>query len=195
MLGWVKPAAARASRWVASRIVVSLPIDGSSTLTATGRPSTVSSARQTSAIPPTPIRPTSRNRSCRRRPRARVDMAHTILWTGGDPDPELPDSGPEPLRRPPPGEPLHARRAAAVDGGLDQGEDRALERGGGQHLGPAAVLVGGVGGVVVAGDPLPDLLEDHAGQAAGRDAEQHTNRFVRELAHDAHRLPPQVKGI
>src|SRR3954453_10413639 len=62
------------------------------------------------------------------------------------------------------GQLANALGTAPVDGGLHHREDRTLQRGCGQDLAPAVVLGGGVGGVVLAGHDLPDLLEHDAGE-------------------------------
>src|SRR5205814_4760167 len=56
---------------------------------------------------------------------------------------------------------------AALNGGLDCGEQRALQSGGGQHFFPAALRVGRLGRFFFAGDELPQLLEQAPGERPG----------------------------
>src|SRR5699024_8787918 len=91
------------------------------------------------------------------------------------------------------GELADARRATAIDEGLHRREDRTLQGRRGDDLAPAAILVGGVRGVVVAGGQFPDFLEQEAGHRARPDAEQQTHRLVRHLLQlAAHRRLPRT---
>src|SRR6516164_10203497 len=81
-----------------------------------------------------------------------------------------------------------ARRlgGAAINGGLDHGENRALQRGGQQDLPPARPLVGGLRRGISPADDLPDPLEDQAGEQAAQHAGDQVHRLVQQLDH---RLP------
>src|SRR5439155_16579973 len=76
-----------------------------------------------------------------------------------------------------------AGRAAAVDGRLDQSEDRALDGRGEQHLTPAVPAVGGLGGALVAGYRPPDPLEDQARDQAAGHAAGEADRLVQDAFH------------
>jgi hypothetical protein len=83
--------------------------------------------------------------ACPWRPAARPDLLAFLLALLPGPDP---------------GHHARALGGATVDRRLDQAEDRALQRGGGQDLPPAPVGVGGLGSIVFTEGDLPDLLED-----------------------------------
>src|SRR3954454_23548200 len=85
------------------------------------------------------------------------------------------------VARPDAGQFLESLRAASVDGRLDQAEDRALRRGGGQDLLPAVLALLGLRRFLLAGDPLPDLLEDRARKEAADHAGDDSERLVEEL--------------
>ena len=87
------------------------------------------------------------------------------------------------VARPDAGEFASALGGAAVDSGLDHGEDRALQGGGQQHFPPAPLGVGGLGRVIFRADDLPDFLEDRAGQYPAEHADQHAHRLVPQLDH------------
>src|SRR5215471_21730346 len=71
---------------------------------------------------------------------------------------------------PDPGELARRLGGAAVNGGLDHCEYRALQRGGQQDLSPALLLVGRLGRVISPADDLPDPFEDQAGEQAAQHA-------------------------
>src|SRR5690349_15221931 len=55
-------------------------------------------------------------------------------------------------------------RGTAVNRGLDQRIHRPLQGSGQQDLAPAAPRVGRLGGILLTGSELPNLLEDHPGK-------------------------------
>src|SRR3954451_21353691 len=75
----------------------------------------------------------------------------------------------------------HADRTAAVDDRLDHREDRALQCRGGDDLTPAAVLVTGVGRIVVARGQLPHLLEHQTRESACAQAQHQVDRLEGDL--------------
>jgi hypothetical protein len=81
------------------------------------------------------------------------------------------------------GEPAGALGRAAVDRGLDHGEDRALERGSQQDFPPAPLRVSGLRRVLFPGGHLPDPLENRSGYHSAKDADQHAYRLIQELDH------------
>ncbi len=93
---------------------------------------------------------------------------------------------------PDPGEPLCSLSSAAVDGGLDQREDRALQHRGQQDFPPAPPLIGRLRRAFPA-DELPDPLEDQPGEQPAYHASDLVHRLEQQLDYRLqldHRLFP-----
>src|SRR5687768_6121997 len=78
---------------------------------------------------------------------------------------------------------LERLEAAAVQGRLDGAGHRPLEGSGREDLLPAVVGLSRLGNLLLAGEALPQLLEEGAGGDAPGHAEHHAERAIQEFAH------------
>src|SRR5690606_23148042 len=75
-------------------------------------------------------------------------------------------------------------RASAVDGGLDEPEDRALYCRCQQHLTPPVVACRRARCLVLTADAAPHLGEHDIGGKPAEHTDEHPKRFVQEFQHD-----------
>src|SRR5581483_3876467 len=89
---------------------------------------------------------------------------------------------------------LESPQAPPVDQGLDAAGDGPLHRRRGEDLPPAAVRLRGLGGLLLPGDPLPDLLEQRSGHESADDAGQQAEGAVDQL-HGRRSFPSGLSGV
>src|SRR6185436_7260055 len=73
--------------------------------------------------------------------------------------------------------------STTIDCGLHHSKYRALHGGGRQDGAPTVVARGGPGRLVLVGDELPHLLEDHTGDQTADDAGRQRHWLVDDLFH------------